>query len=458
MKRVGFAAVGALILLTAMSSPGWAAGTGKCEGTDIANGPFIYSVPGVTEAVFTGSSGSSLTTSFTITAPSVASKQQTSAPDVFPGEGQVPCTALALALISPLEVWNVGDAEGTPVTPVAVTETSLGLAIAGAFAVSPSSYPFSIGEQITVGVTISAPSISEAEYGDYEVKVAAKAPGYGIGVGEGARFLLRLRAPAATDTTPPVVSISKPAADEFLGVIPVEVQAYDPATSPATGLATLAASVSSAGGTVSDLALPLVVNPGLPVAPGVTVTGTATFTPMGGGPGTEPGTTSAQAFTASARSGIGTYTITASARDGAGSLGLAARTFKVSYAVSFSQQQAPSPCATKTGNAGQSCTAMFQFTVNRSNVTSDGAFMYDHTVAVQLVRVSDGKVMATHAYGTGSILSEVQISTTPAYQTHFKRGDLEGPPAAAAKYRAEVWFQDVDGTWMLQATSGDMTF
>jgi hypothetical protein len=353
----------------------------------------------------------------------------------------------------------VGDAGGNPITPMELDVTyGLGQAIAGAFSLSPASHIFDLTNPssmtVIVSVTVNNPNLPASAYGDYNVKLAAQAPGFGIGVGDGPHFLLSLRASTATDTTPPVVTVTKPAGDEILGVIPVEVQAYDPDTPPvATGLASMGATVSSAGGAVSNLSIPLTLDQPLPVGAGVTVTGTGSFTPTGGAPGAGPGTTDAAAFTGSARSGIGSYTINAQAMDGASNVGYGSKSFKVNYNVSFSDQSAPSPCATKTGNSGQNCTAMFQFSVNRSNVTSDGAFMYDHTVVVKLVRTSDNVVMATHSYGTGSILSNVQIDPKPVYQTHFKRGDLTGSPAAAGTYRAEVYFQDVDNNQVLQATS-----
>jgi hypothetical protein len=44
---------------------------------------------------------------FNIT-PSVDLKQQTDAPDVFPGEGKQPCTSTAPATISALEIRRLG--------------------------------------------------------------------------------------------------------------------------------------------------------------------------------------------------------------------------------------------------------------------------------------------------------------------------------------------------------------
>ncbi len=455
MKRVSLAVVGALILLIALSSLAWAAG--KCGGADIANGPFTYNGLDPSQATFTGSGGSSVNTSITVTAPSVDPKQQTDAPDVFPGEGAVPCTDTAYAEIKVLEMQQVGDASGNPIAPVAIDLSSgLGLAIAGAFALTPGSYTFGIGGTVTVTVVVIDPHVTDAEYyGDYDVKLAAQAPGYGIGVGDGPHFLLSLRGVTGTDTTRPVVTVTKPTGDEILGVIAAEVKAYDPSTPPpASGLKSLSATVSSAGGAVSNLSIPLALDHTLSVGPGVTVTGTGSFTPTGGAPGAGPGTLDAAAFTDGSRSGIGSYTINAQATDLAGNTGYDSKTFKVNYAVNLTAH-VPNPNCQSAGNA--SCTGQFKFTVNRSNVTSDGWFMYDHTVAVALIRTSDNAIVATHYYGTGSILSWTQIdSTGPAYQTNFRRGDIgaSGP----ATYTANVYFLDVDGNSVLQATSTPVTF
>ncbi len=456
MRRLGLTVVGALIFLTALSSLVWAAE--KCGGADIANGPLTYTPLGVSQATFTGSDGSPVTTSFNVTAPSVDPKQQTDAPDVFPGQGNNdPCSGIAAATIAPVEVQQVGDTNGQPIDPVDIDLSSgLGLAIAGAFVLTPGSYTFGIGETVSVTVVVTDPHVTDAEYyGDYDVKLAAKAPGYGIGVGNGPHFLLRLRGVTATDTTPPVVTVTKPSGDEFLGVIAVEVQAYDPISPlPATGLASLSATVSSAGGAVSNAPIPLTLLPTLPVVAGVTVTGTGSFTPRGGAPGAGPGTSDTEAFTNAAPSGIGTYTISAQAKDGAGNIGYDSKTFKVNYAVTFTKADSTNPCQSG-GNAN--CMGQFQFTVNRSNITSDGAFMFDHTVAVVLVRTGDNVVLATHYYGTGDIKSVVQIdSTGPTYKTNFKRGDIgaSGPVA----YTANVYVLDVDGNYALQATSIPVTF
>ena len=461
MRRGILTGLGTLLVLMALSSLAGATPTGKCGGADIANGPFTYTSLDVSQATFTGTGGASVPASFGITAPAVDPKHQTDAPDLFPGEGAVPCTETAWAEIRVLEVQQVGDATGQPIDPVDIDLSSgLGSAIAGAFVLTPGSHSFEIGGTVTVTVAVNDPHVMYADYyGDYDVKLAATAPGYGIGVGDGPHFLLRLRGVTATDTTPPVVTVTKPAGDEILGVIAVEVQAYDPSIPPpATGLASLSATVSSAGGAVSNVSIPLTLVPSGQVGPGITVTGTGSFTPRGGAPGAGPGTVDTAAFTAAAPSGIGTYTINAQATDGAGNTGDGSKTFKVKYDVKFTTASAPNPNCQSGGNAA--CQGQFKFTVNRSNTTSDGAFMYDHTVLVRLIRVSDGAEMASHSYGTGSggIQSWVQISATPEYQTNFKRGDLAGPPTSFGTYKAEVYFQDVDGNLMLQATRNAVTF
>lgn len=431
----------------------------KCGGADIANGPFNYSTPSITQTTFNGMNGSSITTSFSITAPSVDPKHNSAEViDVFPGQGQTgDCSPIAFATISALEISKVGDATGNLLEmPVSLDPFSgLGATIAGAFSLSPSSNTFSVGATITVNVVVSNPNLSPSDYGDYDIKLAAKAEGSGIGVGNGPAFFLSLRAVTATDTTLPVVSVTKPTGDEILGVIGVEVTAFDPDGPVASGLASISASVSGAGGTVSGLPISLAFGASLPQPAGVVVTGTGSFTPTGGAPGSTEGTTDAAAFTSNFRSGIGSYTINAQASDVAGNIGYGSKSFIVKYDVAFTGQSVPGGC-----NAGrlQACAGQFKFTVRRSNVTSDGAFMFDHTVVVKLVRVSDNGLAATHVFGTGSINDVVQIDQTNlVYQTHFKHSDLLGNPALTS-YKLRVYFRDVDGNEMLQAESSSLAF
>jgi len=83
--------------------------------------------------------------------------------------------------------------------------------------------------------------------------------------------------------------------------------------------------------------------------------------------------------------------------------------------------------------------------------------MYDHTVAVVLVRTSDDQEVATHYYGSGDVKSVVQIDATgQIYKTNFRRSDIgaSGPVA----YKAKVYFLDVDNKWVEQAVSNGVTF
>jgi hypothetical protein len=427
----------------------------KCGGADIATGPFNYSTPSIIQTTFNGMNGSPISTSFTITAPSVQGQNDATVIDVFPGEGnnQV-CSPTADATISVLEISKVGDATGNLlVVPVSLDPFSgVGAVIAGAFSLSPSSNTFSVGATITVNVVVSNPNLSPSDYGDYDIKLAAKADGYGIGVGNGPHFFLSLRAVTANDTTPPVVSVTKPSGDEILGVIGVEVTAFDPDGPVASGLASISASVSSARGTVSGLPISLAFDRSLPQPAGVVVTGTGSFTPTGGAPGSTEGTTDAAAFTSGSRSGIGSYTINTEARDVAGNIGYGSKSFNVKYDVAFTDQSVPGGC-----NAGKlnACAGRFKFTVKRSNVTSDGAFMFDHTVVVKLVRSDNNVIAAKHVFGTASINDVVQIENLE-YQTNFKHSDLPGSPAWAS-YKLQVYFLDVDGNEMLQAESSSLS-
>lgn len=445
--------------LLAVADVAWAAGgqggpPQKCGGADIADGPFSYAALGVAQATFSGNGGASVDTSFSVTAPSPKTDNP-EVPNVFPGQGALnECATGAGADIGVLEIEKVADEYGDPLSPTVGVDlgSMLGEKISAAFAVSPIFHIFAPGESVTVGVTVSNPGFDSLDYGEYAIKLAAKADGYGIGVGPGVTFALTLAAPTLSDTTPPVVSVTKPSEDQILGVIGVEIQALDPATLVATGLYSLSAYVSSAGGTVSSLPIPLSLDTSLPTAAGVTVTGTGSFTPVGGSG--SAGTTAVGAFTSASRSGIGTYTINAEATDGAGNTGYGSKTLKVDYAVAFVKQFSTPTC--QSGGNGN-CTGQFQFTVNRSNATSDGAFMFDQTVLVELVRTSDNMVVATHTYGTGSINSWVQIDATNLrYQTHFKREDIGA--LAPTAYQAKVYFLDVDSTPVLQGTSTSVSF
>ncbi len=314
------------ILLLSMVSTAWA--EQKCGGVDIANGPFTYIALDVTQATFNGNSAESVTTYFGVTAPSVAN--QSNLPDIFPGEGNSNlCSDKAYAVISAMEIYKVGDENGDPITPLKLDPTlGLGLQIASAFSISPLDHTFDLtdSESMTalVSVFVGNPMVDINDYGDYEVKLAAKAPGFGIGVGKGISFLLSLRAATATDTTPPVITVTKPSGDEILGEILMEVQAYDPDIPPlASGLASISATVSSAGGTVSSAVL-LMLDSELPVPAGVMITGSGAFIPIGGS-GVLGQVTNQ--FTSEFPSGIGSYRIDAQAKDSAGNTGYASRSF-----------------------------------------------------------------------------------------------------------------------------------
>jgi hypothetical protein len=457
------AVVNSGIFVLAIATAASARGAEKCDGADIANGPFAYTSSGLTQATFSGTGGSAVNFNFTAVAP--FPKTDTIAPNVFPGQGaQNQCAAAAYANLGVIEIEQVADANGNPLdsqVPIA-PDSALGQQILVAFDVEPDTWNgFLPGESTTVAVSLTNPNVSPEAYGGYSIKLAAKADGYGIGVGPGVLFSLVLAAPTLTDTTPPVVSVTEPGGDEILGVIGVEVKGYDPDDSAAaTGLASLNASVSSIGGAVSDLPLELFLDNALTASPGVTVTGTDSFTPAGGTG--QAGTTDALAFTADAQSGIGSYTVTAHATDGAGNPASTSKSFNVNYAVQFQKESGASGnvCTTSSQSNGRAnCTGQFQFTVNRSNITSDGAFMFDHTVEVDLVR-DDNVVVATHGYGTGSINANTQIDANNLYyQTKFRRGDLYSTvPNTPSMYRARVYFLDVDGNRVLQGTSNSVSF
>ena len=443
--------------------------TDKCGFTcdAIANGPFAYTnESGPTSATFIGSTGSPVSLSFTVTAPNA-----TGGIIVFPGQGQNACTGTADAAIGVLEITQVADAAGNvldPAVDIGSTNPALFTQIADAFGISlddltftPASVltSFTPGSSDSVFVDVGNPGVAPANYGEYEVKLASHAPGAGIGVGPGIEFDLTLKAPSVSDTTPCVVTINTPTtAAETLGPIAVSVQAYDP--SPGSGLASLSASISSAGGTVSNVNIPLTLSSTLPVAAGVTVTGTGSYTPTGG-TGTA-GTTDALAFTSTGRSGIGTYTVTASCTDVDGNSAQKSVTFAVNYAVSFTKAFVPNGCTSSHTNA---CKGMFQFDVNRSSVTSDGAFMFDHTVKLNLVSGANSSsnscttgtlAVVSHPYGTGSINSFTQIDATPLYQTNFDGSNTTAVPFGS--YVAQACFLDVDGNPDLQATSSSVTF
>jgi hypothetical protein len=458
-------------LLIGGAAPAWSSPTctNKCGFTcdAIANGPFVYAnKSGATSATFIGNTGSDVSLSFSVSAPNATGDIV-----VFPGQGQNACSGTADATVGVLEIMQVADANGKQLNPpidIGSTNPSLFTQIAEAFGISlngvnftPSSVStsFTPGSSDSVYVDVSNPGVDSSAYGEYDVKLAAQAPGAGIGVGPGIQFDLTLKAPSFVDNTPCVLTINSPStAAETLGPLAVSIQAYDP--SPGSGLASLTASISSAGGTVSKVNIPLTLDSALPAAAGVTVNGSGSYTPTGG-TGTA-GTADSLAFTSSSRSGIGTYTVTATCTDVAGNTGQAKVTFAVNYAVSFTDAFVPNGC--KSSNT-HPCRAMFKFDVNRSSATSDGAFMFDHTVKVNLVSTANSTsnscsnsslAVQSHPFGTGSINSQTQIDANPEYQTNFDGSNISVVPFGS--YVAQACFLDVDGKRDLQATSSSVNF
>lgn len=455
MRPNWIAACAAALIITLSAS---AQSSNKCDGSDIANGPFVYASLGSTSTTFNGSGGM-VSTSFSVTAPTPST--DTALPNVFPGQGQDACIGQADASFGVFEIVQVADASGNLLeTPVTVSSSSpLYAQIAAAFSFNPSGDTFTPGFADTISVNITNPNVDSTNYGVYQVKLAAQAPGAGIGVGAGVTYSLSLFAPTASDTTPPTVTILDPpvppnaTAQQILGVIPVEIQAIDPIGTPptGTGVASMSATVSSLGGAVSNLPITLTPNPALAVAAGVTVDSTGTFTPTGGSG--VAGTSDSEAFQAGNLSGIGFYRLDAQATDGAGNTGYAHRVFRVGYQIGIAKWQSTDPTHCPTAGNGN-CAGQLQFTVNRSSSTSDGAPMYDQTVVVELVR-SDGTIVATHIWGTGAVTSFVQIDSTPVYKTNFKRGDFATAPAT---YVAKIFFVDVDGHLIQQGTTADLSF
>jgi hypothetical protein len=428
------------LLLPALSSAAPRCGDAHA----VANGPFTYEPQNLGTRTFIGSAGTPSGLTLTIKAPGDAGDT------FFPGASQGPCEEQALADIRVMDIEKIGDADGQLLeSPVSVGDSPLGAQIAAAVAILPSPYSFSVAETAQFAIWVSNPMVAPADYGDYLVVIKAHAPGAGVGTGAGAMLQISLRAPSGVDNVPPTVTIQQPNGDRLLGPIAIAVQANDP--EPGSGVNGLWARISSVGGAVSNQALALTLDQGLPVAAGVTVTGTGAFHPAGGtGPA---GTTDALAFTAAARSGIGNYTLAAEASDVAGNVGAASVTFKITYDVAFTRIFAPPPCA--NAGAQPSCTGQFEFTVKRSSVTSDGAPMFDRTVRVDLVQ--NTTIVSQHYYGVGDVKDVVQIDPlTAVYKTSFRRSLIGANNSRT--YVARVYFRDVDGTWMLQATSTPITF
>jgi hypothetical protein len=407
------------------------------KGVKAATGPFTYDPASGGPTTFLGHEGAA-NADFQLCPPGGGT--------IFPAGSPT-----ADADIRVFGIQHVGDADGNPLAvpePVALDST-LGAQIAGAFDISPNAPTVYPGGCLDVEIAISNPGVGPFDYGDYEVTVKAQAVGSGIGVGSGFRYLLKLRPAPANDTTPPDVTIDSPAngSTNILGVIPVQITANDPA--PGTGVQTISATISSAGGTVSNHPITFDSN-SAPQPAGSDAVAIGSFTPTGG-TGTD-GTTSGGAFTSAARSGIGTYTLSAEAIDGASNVGTASSTFQVKYDVQFTLQTG----IINTGNPGNS-NGHFKFTAKRSNVTSDGAFVYDNTVVVRLIRASDDAVIATHVLGGGGgVFDKVVYTADPSYETKFAREDIGA--TTSGSYKVKVLFLDVDNNLVEQAESITVTF
>jgi hypothetical protein len=406
-----------------------------------ATGPFTYDPPLAGEATFLGDIGSSSFGEFTIYAPS--------------GGTSFPSGATATATIKVFGVEKVADADGIPLdTPLDIPlDSELGSRIAAAFTLTPDSNTFSPGGYVAVAVSVANPMVAEADYGQYVVTMKAQSPGSGVGVGSGSRFRLTLKAAESTDTTPPNVVINNPAdaSSHILGPIAVNITANDP--SPGTGVASISAKVSSLGGAVTDKDIPLTIAPPPIVPAGTDAVGTGTFNPVNPSGGSKDGTTLASAFDSANPSGIGTYRLTAMAKDAAipANVRTATSTFGVKYDVQFLIKEGNENKGKPDNSHGH-----FQFTVKRS---SPADFIYDKTVKVELIQVSNGKVVATHVYtgGGGGVFENVVFSDTPlAYETKFRRSDIGA--SGSGTYQAKIYFMDVDGNFTEQAVSDNVTF
>lgn len=453
-----FLATGALIVAMGAAAPMAMAAGGRCNGADIATGPFSYTPSSLGQATFQGTTGNPVSANFAVLAPSVNENKRTDAIDVFPGEGQDQdgtCPQLADATFRVFEIVKDLDADGNDLLEPVVITGALYDQIAGAFSFVPPDSTFAPGLSVDVTVTVANPQVAAADYGRYKIKVAAHAPGAGIGVGPGSEFVLVLKAVELVDKTPPTVNISAPSGDEILGRIDVAFSAVDPA--PGSGVNSVSATIKSAAavdendgnpGVVVPLALS--VNPTLPAAAGVAVSATGVFNPTGAQGAA--GTTLTQAFTAANRSGIGNYVLEAKATDVAGNEGSLAQSFAVRYQVD--------PAISTSGNCAQltnpGCAAQVRFTAKRSLATSDGAFMFDTTVVTKVVRKSDGVVMDTHTYSaSGDPKDAVKFDLTgPQYMTTHRRTEFDVAAAATnVDYTVKIYFRDVDGNLSLQGTA-----
>ena len=258
-----------VLLLAVVSGTAWAQGR---KGVSIANGPFTYN-PGVMgSATFLGMTGNPVYTGFDLCPPEGGT--------IFPAGGST-----ATADIRVFDILKTGDAGGsTLVEPVKVPlDSTLGSMITSAFEISPSGGAVYPGYCFPVDVTVYNPGVLPEDFGDYVVTIKAQGIGSGIGVGSGSRFNLSLRAATLTDTTPPVVNILEPAdgSTHILGELDVDIQAMDPAPGSGLGTGAITATISSAGGTVSNISIPLTDDG--PKAAGETLTAWGGLIPTGGG-------------------------------------------------------------------------------------------------------------------------------------------------------------------------------
>ncbi len=398
--------------------------------TKIANGPFNYTPGSMGSVTYLGNEGAPLDTGFQLCAPTGGT--------IFPAGGDS-----ADVEIRVFGIEKVADASGNPVEAEEIPlDSPLGALIAGAFDIDPASYIIYPGECVDIDISVSNPGVTEADFGDYVVVVKAQSIGSGIGVGSGSRFNLGLREASESDNVPPTVTIDQPAdgSSLILGPVTVEITATDPAPGSGLGSGAVNATIMSAGNTVNQT---LFLTDDGPKDAGYAQTATGSFTPTGG-TGTEG--TWEDPFSSTYLSGIGTYTISATATDLAGNTSPAATsTFDINYNVVF----------TKNHFGGKN--AQFQFTVNRSSTTSDGAFMVDQTVVVKLIKTDAGEVeVDSHSFGTGSPHENVKIDTTSldeadwVYKTNFKTNTSTAGPG---QYKAEVWFKDVDNNDVKQGES-----
>lgn len=451
-----------LVSKSALATPG----NGKCGGQPITNANhFFYSGLTLETYPFNGTGGSVGPFYFDVTAPSGG--------QVFPD-----CGTPDTAQFQVQDITLVTNASGVTVNTDLDTSSGVGAEIAQAFSFTPSSNAFSVGDEVTVSVTLTNPNVDPTAYGTYSVKLAAKETNPssdGIGVGPGVDFTLVLGPPlsACTDTTLPIVTPIEPSGvAQELGLVEVKFSATDPVVPGCTDqLVSMNYSAASAGGTDHSAQLgSLTEDLTLPQAAGVIVTGTGSFKPRGW-TGSD-GTVNGRAFASDWLSGIGTYTITETAEDSNNNTGTASDTFSVQYTLTEGHTVATG------GNSGKPGQVHYVFTVNRSADTSDGAFMVDETIAVAVRLASSnagtsptaGVYLARNYFGCGNPHGNVQIYTTtnlacsfsPTPSDNYYATDFisktDWSASSSAAYVADIWFLDVDGNWVNEGSLASETF